>query len=83
MISIPSPEDGVPYLLAAHYYNADALGSSATTVSFKVYLAGELVHETSGMLRGQDDWWEVAMIRWPEGEVEAIDRFFDSPPRQP
>jgi hypothetical protein len=56
---------------------------SATTVSLKVLVDGEVVAELSRELPSQNDWWEAVRLHWgDEVEVDIVDEHFDDAPNR-
>jgi len=81
VISVPAPEANMDYLIALHMFRLDF--GSATTVSLKVLVDGEVVAELSRELPSQNDWWEAVRLRWgDEVEVDIVDEHFDDAPNR-
>ena len=82
VISIPSPEDNMTYLIALHMFRLDFAG--ATTVSLKVLVDGEVVSELSREMGSHNDWWEAVRLTWgDEVDVEIVDEYFNDAPNGP
>ena len=79
VISIPSPEDGMSYLIALHMFRLDF--GPGTTVSLKVLVDGEVVSEMSREMGSHNDWWEALKVTWGEEvDVEVLDEYFNDAP---
>jgi hypothetical protein len=75
IISFDDPEDGVRYRVGVHYWNDWGFGPSNATLL--IYIRGGLAGVfTLQNMRGEQ-FWEVASITWPSGEVEKTDLVFD------
>ena len=80
VISIPSPENGMTYLIALHMFRLDR-GRETTTASIKVFVDGEVVREVSRAMPGAEDWWDAISVTWgDEVEIEVVDEYFEEPP---
>ncbi len=60
-------EDGVSYMMGAHYWHDHGYGESFATV--RVYVAGVLAYEESDVELTNRDMWTVGTIAWPSGTV--------------
>ncbi|MGM0576099.1 MAG: choice-of-anchor D domain-containing protein [Myxococcota bacterium] len=69
-IVLPVPEDGLTYRVGVHYWNDHGYGPSNATV--RVYIYSSLVFELEDVELVNHDFWEVATIDWPSGEVELV-----------
>lgn len=75
-------DDPVPcqwYAVAIHYWRQQ-FGTAYTTV--RIYINGLLVFEALNKpLTTTGDWWDVARIHWPSGQVLLVDTLEPAPPR--
>ena len=82
VISIPSPEPQMSYLVALHMFRLDF--ASATMVSLKVLVDGEVVTELTREMGSHNDWWEAVRLTWgDEVEVDIVDEYFNNAPNSP
>jgi len=77
-INLNNPENGVTYLVAAHYYDDHGFGPSTATI--RIYIYGELVFEQSKLMPRTDFWWVAAAVTWPSALVTGVDQEYDSTP---
>ncbi|TVQ99308.1 MAG: choice-of-anchor D domain-containing protein [Deltaproteobacteria bacterium] len=77
-ITLDNPVDCQFYAIGVHYFD-EAWGEAIATI--RVYVDGQLAHEQSpGLLRAQNDFWDVGRLHWPSGEffeVNEVIRNFD------
>ena len=75
-------DDPIPcqwYAVGVHYWRQQ-FGTAYTTV--RIYINGGLVFEYPNKpLQNTNEWWDVARIHWPSGEVIMVDEFYDAAPR--
>jgi hypothetical protein len=69
-LNLHLPEDGRTYRIGAHYWGAHGFGCSYATI--RVYIYGKLTCEKAGVPMARLDFWEVATIDWPSGDVTPI-----------
>ena len=82
VISIPSPETNMSYLIALHMFRLDF--AAPTMVSLKVLVDGEVVSELSREMGSHNDWWEAIRLTWgDEVEVDVVDEYFNDAPNGP
>ncbi len=80
VISIPSPEDGMSYLIALHMFRLDS-GREDTTATIKVFVDGEVIQTVSHAMPDADGWWDALRVTWgDEVDIETIDTYFEDPP---
>ena len=81
--NLDDPSDGQDYRIGVHYSADNGFGPSWATV--RVFVSGTLRFEESRELTVAGQFWEVADIAWPSGELSAVDNVFDTPedPRCP
>jgi hypothetical protein len=74
-INLDNPENGVTYRVGVHYWSDHGWGPADATV--KIFIGGALVFEkTATLTNGQ--FWDVAAVKWPSGEIIVIDRIYAS-----
>lgn len=75
-------DDPIPcqwYAVGVHYWRQQ-FGTAYTTV--RIFINGGLVFEYPNKpLVNTNEWWDVARIHWPSGEVIMVDEFLDAAPR--
>jgi hypothetical protein len=75
-------DDPVPcqwYAVGVHYWRAQ-FGTAYTTV--RIYINGGLVFEYPNKpMRTTNEWWDVARIHWPTGEIISVDEIVAAAPR--
>jgi hypothetical protein len=72
-INLSGPETGLSYSIGVYYYNDSSFGASYATV--RVYVRGALSFEYRDVfLAERQDFWYVASLTWPSGQVSAVDR---------
>jgi len=69
-ISVIAPEAGTTYRAGVHYYHDHGFGVSQPFV--RVFIGGVLAFEATGSFMNRDDFWPVATIEWPSGQVLPI-----------
>jgi hypothetical protein len=77
-INLDNPEDGVNYGVGVHYF-ADH-GYSVSFVTVRIYVDGVLRSEFLRRRMSDQNFWYVADLRWPTGDVEEIDTIHTSFP---
>jgi hypothetical protein len=71
-INMSGPEAGLNYSIGVYYYNDSSFGASYATV--RVYVRGSLSFEYRDVfLAERQDFWYVATLSWPSGQVAAVD----------
>ncbi len=71
---------GVHYFRAENFIGGGTWGPSDATM--RIYLGGVLSYEKTRNMRGTDNFWHAAQIRWTAAvrEVVDVDRFYQSVP---
>jgi hypothetical protein len=69
-LNLNTPEDGGIYKVGVHYWNHHGFGPSLATV--RIYVHSVLVFEITGVELVDGDFWEVADIAWPSGQVSLL-----------
>ena len=77
-INLNNPEDGIIYRVGVHYYNDHGYGTSVATL--RLYLYGTVVFEQEKELTARGQFWDVAGIAWPSGEITVIDATYPDVP---
>jgi hypothetical protein len=77
-INLNGPENGVTYLVGAHYYDDRGFGPSTATI--RIYLYGDLVFERSRLMPRQDFWWVAAAVSFPSASVTGVDEEYQGTP---
>ncbi|MCB9520459.1 MAG: choice-of-anchor D domain-containing protein [Myxococcales bacterium] len=80
-INLDSPQNGVTYLVAAHYFDDHGFGDAIATV--RVYIYGEVVEQSVPTTLSSDQWWVFASIAWPSTSVTPINAIYDDVPTCP
>ncbi len=80
-INLNHPEDNRQYTVGVHYFNDHGYGPSFVTVRIFVQAVLRLETEPKRMA-GTDQFWEVATIDWPGGEIGLIDELYDARPNE-
>ncbi len=71
--------DSLVYAIGVYYYDNGSFGPSYATV--RVYVRGQLTFEYEDVfIADRQDFWYVANLAWPSGQVSAVDRFQDGFP---
>ncbi|TXD33952.1 hypothetical protein FRC98_19850 [Lujinxingia vulgaris] len=73
-INLNEPEDGLSYGVGVHYFADRGLGDSFATV--RIYVAGTLADEFQREPMRQGQFWHVANVNWPSGEIDAVEDVF-------
>lgn len=74
--------NGSGYTIGAHYYAPNDYGPSYVTV--RIYVRGELARSFEDReLAEAFDFWEVAIIDWPSGNIYERDEMYDGFPQSP
>ncbi len=76
--NLDNPESGLTYQVGVYYFSASSYGISYATV--RIYIGGILTHEATRKPMQNREFWHVASIDWPSGDVNSIDRLYDSFP---
>ncbi len=75
-------DDPIPcqwYAVGIHYWRQQ-FGTAYTTV--RIFINGGLVFEVPNKpLQNTNDWWDVARIHWPSGEIIMVDELTNVTPR--
>ena len=71
-LNLDLPEDDKTYRIGVHYWHDHKFGPSYATL--RVYIYGELVWEREDVKLENHDLWEAATLKWPSGEVEAVEQ---------
>lgn len=75
-------DDPIPcqwYAVGIHYWRQQ-FGTAYTTV--RIYINGGLVFELPNKpMQNTNQWWDVARIHWPTGEIIMVDDLQDTTPR--
>ena len=61
------PRAGDAYTVGVHYWSAFEYGPSIATV--RIYIFEQLVAQYTDVVLNDGDFWEVATVSWPKGEV--------------
>lgn len=70
-INLDNPVECNWYAVGMHYWRAQ-FGTAYATV--RIYINGQLVFEALNKpLTATNDWWDVARIHWPSGQVLLVD----------
>jgi hypothetical protein len=78
-INLDNPNPCQWYAVGIHYWRAQ-FGTAYTTV--RIYIQGGLVFEFPNKpMRTTNEWWDVARIHWPTGEIIAVDEVVAAAPR--
>ena len=70
LIALESPADVAIYRIGVHQWDDHGFGPSLATV--RVYIDGALVFTAADIELFSSDFWEVATLSWPDGEVTPI-----------
>jgi hypothetical protein len=77
-INLDNPEAGATYKVGAYYFSDDNFGRSYATV--RVYIGGVLAHEAERKAMDDQEFWHVANVDWPSGQITTVDRQYPSFP---
>jgi hypothetical protein len=69
-INLDKPVSDRVYRIGAHYW--EDLGGGDTSVTVRIFIRGELVHEARHDNLRRCELWEVATIEWPSATVKAV-----------
>lgn len=77
-INLDNPEVETTYNVGAYYFSDHNYGRSLVTV--RVYIGGQLAYEAERKPMDNQEFWHVADIEWPSGNVIEVDRLYQSFP---
>ncbi|WP_168210597.1 choice-of-anchor D domain-containing protein [Persicimonas caeni] len=77
-INLDNPEVETTYNVGAYYFSDHNYGRSYVTV--RIYIGGQLAYEAQRKPMDNQEFWHVANIDWPSGEVIEVDRLYQSFP---
>jgi hypothetical protein len=78
-INMDDPEPCTWYAVGAHYWRQQ-FGTAYVTV--RIFIDGGLRYESPNHpLRTTNEWWDVARIHWPTGEIFEINETIPTAPR--
>ncbi|MCB9788517.1 MAG: choice-of-anchor D domain-containing protein [Deltaproteobacteria bacterium] len=69
-LNLELPEDGSVYTIGVNYWSDHGFGCSNATV--RIYLDGVLAWEQADVPLGAHDFWQVATLAWPSGEIQPL-----------
>ncbi len=69
-IKLVEPEEGLTYRVGVKYWSDHDFGPSVATL--RVYVDGQLAHETAGVELTEPAAWDAVSVSWPDGVVEPL-----------
>ncbi len=67
-VNLNSPEQGIKYEVAIHYWNDHGFGPAYANV--RIFIYGTLEYERTNVRMVMSDLWSVAYIHWPSAEID-------------
>jgi hypothetical protein len=77
-INLDNPEAGASYKVGVYYFSEDNFGRSYATI--RIYIGGVLAHEAERKPMDNQEFWHVANIDWPGGQITTVDRQYPAFP---
>ncbi len=77
-INLDNPEANTTYSVGIHYFSDHGYGTAYTTV--RIYIGGVLFKEILRRPLGDQDFWHVADIEWPSGQIVEVDQTYPTFP---